>query len=82
MMPHSSSDNHLRYRSQGELDAEKESDPLPRFQNLLVSAGLLDGESDQVLRDAVDQEVESAIEYADAAPPPDPETALTGVYAP
>ena len=82
MMPHSSSDNHLRYRSQDELDAEKESDPLPRFQNLLVSAGLLDGESDQVLRDAVDQEVESASEYADAAPPPDPETALTGVYAP
>ena len=60
----------------------KESDPLPRFRDFLVSAGLLDEESDQVLRDAVDQEVESAIDYADASPSPDPETALTGVYAP
>ena len=82
MMPHSSSDDHLRYRSQEELDAEKESDPLPRFRDFLVSAGLLSEESDQVLRDAVDQEVESAIEYADGAPAPDPKTAFTGVYAP
>ena len=82
MMPHSSSDDHLRYRTQEELDAERELDPLPRFRNFLITAGLLDEESDQVLRDAVDQEVEEAISYADAAPSPDPATAFEGVYAP
>jgi len=82
MMPHSSSDDHLRYRTQKELDAERELDPLTRFRDFLITADLLDEESDQTLRDAVDQEVEAAINYADAAPSPDPATALEGVYAP
>jgi len=82
MMPHSSSDDHLRYRTQEELDAERELDPLPRFRNFLITAGLLDEESDQTLLDAVDQEVEEAISYADASPSPDPAKALEGVYAP
>ena len=82
MMPHSSSDDHLRYRTQEDLDAERELDPLPRFRDFLVSAGLLDEETDQTMREAVDQEVEEAISYADAAPSPDPATALDRVYAP
>ena len=82
MMPHSSSDDHLRYRSQEELDAERKLDPLPRFRDFLVSAGLLNEESDQTMRDAVDAEVEAAIEYADAAPSPSPDSALDRVYAP
>ena len=68
MMPHSSSDDHLRYRSQEELDAEKKLDPLPRFRDFMISAGLLNEESDQTMRDAVDAEVEEAIGLADAAP--------------
>ena len=82
MMPHSSSDDHLRYRSQEELDAEKEFDPLPRFRDFLISSAVIDEEYDQTLREAVDQEVEDAIASADAAPAPDPDTALNGVYAP
>ena len=82
MMPHSSSDDHLRYRSQEDLDEERKRDPLPRFKDFLISAGLLDEESDQTMRDSVDREVEDAIESADAAPFPDPDSALAGVYAP
>ena len=82
MMPHSSSDDHLRYRSQEELDAEKHLDPLPRFRDLLISAGIFDEESDQTLHESVNQEVEDAIASADAAQSPDPDTALNGVYAP
>ncbi len=82
MMPHSSSDDHLRYRTQEDLDAERELDPLPRFRDFLISAGLLNEESDQMIRDAVDAEVEGAIGLADAAPSPDPDSAMDGVYAP
>ena len=82
MMPHSSSDNHLRYRSQDDLNTEKQLDPLPRFHNFLISAGLLDEESSQALSESVNQEVENAIEAADAAPSPDPDSAFKGVYAP
>ena len=82
IMPHSSSDDHLRYRSQEELNAEKDLDPLPRFRDILISAGILDEESVQILRKSVNQEVEDAIASADAAQSPDPESAFTGVYAP
>ena len=82
MMPHSSSDDHLRYRSQEDLDAERKLDPLPRFRDFLISAGLLDEESGESVRDAVEQEVEEAIGFADAAPVPHPDSALEGVYAP
>ena len=82
MMPHSSSDDHSRYRFQEELDGERKLDPLPRFRDFLISAGLLDEESDQTMRDSVDREVEEAIEFADAASEPDPESVLDRVYAP
>ena len=82
MMPHSSSDDHLRYRSQEELDTERKLDPLPRFRDFLISTGLLDEESEQTMRDSVEREVEDAIESADDAPPPDPDSAFHGVYAP
>ena len=82
MMPHSSSDDHLRYRSQEELDAEKKLDPLPRFRNLLISVGLLDETSSQAISKSVNQEVESAIAAADAAPSPDPYSAFKRVYSP
>ncbi len=82
MMPHSSSDDHLRYRSQEELDAEKHLDPLPRFRDFLISANIFNEESDQILRESVNQEVDYAIASADAAQSPDPDTALNGVYAP
>ena len=82
IMPHSSSDDHLRYRSQEELDLENNSDPLPKFQDILVSSGILNEESCQTLIEAVNQEVENAITEADAAPFPDPESAFTGIYSP
>ena len=82
MMPHSSSDDHNRYRSHEELDTEKDFDPLPRFRDRLISAGILDERSNQALSEAVNQEVETAIKEADAAPFPNPDSAFTGVYAP
>ena len=81
-MPHTSDDDHLRYRSQEELDLENNSDPLPKFQDILVSCGILNEESCQTLIEAVNQEVENAITEADAAPFPDPESAFTGIYSP
>ena len=65
-----------------QLDTEKDSDPLPRFRERLISAGILDERSNQALSEAVNQEVETAIKEADAAPFPNPDSAFTGVYAP
>ncbi len=82
MMPHSSSDDHLRYRTQDDLENERRLDPLPIFRNFLIAEGILDEASDQELAESVELEVEQAIEVADLAPSASPETAFNGVYAP
>jgi 2-oxoisovalerate dehydrogenase E1 component alpha subunit len=81
MMPHSSSDDHLRYRTQEDLNNERKLDPIPLFRNFLVSEGILVETSEHEMRDLVDAEVEEAIELADAAPSAAPETAFSGVYS-
>ena len=82
LMPHSSSDDQARYRSQEELDAERLQDPLPRFRDYLLSRGFFGADQEAELREAISHEVEAAIAFADAAPAPDPRTALEGIYAP
>lgn len=82
MMPHSSSDDHLRYRTQEDLNNERKLDPIPLFRDFLVSEGILIETSEHEMRELVDAEVEEAIELADAAPSAAPETAFSGVYAP
>lgn len=82
MMPHSSSDDHIRYRSQKELDAEKNLDPIPRFRDILISSNILNEVSNQTLCESINEEVENAISEADTAPFPDPNSAFEGVYAP
>ena len=82
MMPHSSADDHYLYRSQEELDQESSRDPVPRFRDYLVSHELMGDEGDRALWDRVDAEVEDAINQAESAPFPKPESALERVYAP
>ena len=81
MMPHSSSDDHLRYRTQEDLENERKLDPIPLFRDFLITTGILDETSDQELQEFVDLEVEESIELADAAPSAAAETAFNGVYA-
>ena len=81
LMPHTSSDDQSRYRSQDELDAEKLLDPLPRFRDFLLASGVLDADQEAELRETIGHEVEEAIDYADAAPAPDPGTALERICA-
>ena len=82
MMPHSSADDHHRYRTHEELEAEKELDPLDRFRDYLMSKGFLDPEADRNIWDRADAETEEAISYAESAPLPAPESALSRLYAP
>ena len=82
MMPHSSSDDHLRYRTREELEEESGLDPLKRFRDHLLSSGLLDPEGARALWEQADAETEDAISYAESAPLPAPESALGGLYAP
>lgn len=80
LFPHSSSDNHTKYRTPEELERDQQIDPIGRMQSELESAGIL-GENDaEALRDEVRQEVDEAAEWAKKQPDPDPATATEHVY--
>ena len=81
LTPHSSDDDHFRYRSREEVAAEREREPIPRYQAYLMASGILDDEADRRIRAAVAAETEAALQEALAAPLPDPATALEHVYA-
>jgi 2-oxoisovalerate dehydrogenase E1 component alpha subunit len=77
---HSSDDQHTKYRTQEDIDAEKERDPLPRFRDELRDAGLLDEEAEERMLAESRQLVEDATDWADTQPDPDPATAQADVY--
>ena len=82
LVPHSSDDDDRSYRSREEVEEWKQKDPILRFQNYLMSEGLLNEELLHDYESRARAEVDRAQVEAEAAPPPDPEEALGSVYAP
>jgi 2-oxoisovalerate dehydrogenase E1 component len=80
LLPHSSSDDHAKYRTSEELQQDKLVDPISRMERRLVEGGILTEESIAEVRadvaKTVDDDTKWAIEQAD----PDPSTALDHVY--
>ena len=71
----------LAYRSKQEAEEWRQKrDPLDRFENRVVEAGLVDADALRRIDGEVSRELEAAIEAAEAAPLPSPEDVLTDVY--
>ena len=81
LVPHTSDDDDRRYRSREEVEEWSKKDPIPRFQAYLEEHGLLDAKTRDGLTKKAAEEVDAATDYAEKAPPPDPETALRHVFA-
>jgi 2-oxoisovalerate dehydrogenase E1 component alpha subunit len=81
LVPHTSDDDDRRYRSREEVEEWAGKDPIIRFQAYLEERGLLDAKTRDELVRTVAEEVDAATEYAENAPPPDPQTALDHVFA-
>jgi len=82
LIPHSSSDDHRKYRSPEELERERLNDPILKMENLLVKEGILTNEEIQRIYDELNVEIERAIEHAERKPYASPETVMLHVYAP
>jgi 2-oxoisovalerate dehydrogenase E1 component alpha subunit len=78
---HSSDDQQTKYRSEEDLAAGKERDPLPVFRARLRDAGVLTEEIEAGLTAEITGIVDEATEYAEAQPDPDPATASRYVFA-
>jgi len=77
---HSSDDDDRTYRDRAELEAQKRRDPLPKLTNGLQQRGLLAEADLRRLEQEVASEIDQAQAEALAAPYPQPEDALQGVF--
>lgn len=81
MTPHSSDDDDRTYRSREEMEAMKKEDPLERFQSLLLEREVLTEARIAELNEEAKQNVQAAVEFAEKAEYPEPESASHPVYA-
>jgi 2-oxoisovalerate dehydrogenase E1 component len=78
---HSLSDDERLYRSEEEIAADAQRDPIARMQLWLLRQGILDEKGINELERKVDEEVQRAADRAVAAVVPQPDTILTHVYS-
>jgi len=79
--PHTSDDDHTRYRSPKEIAAMIKRDPLPKLHDYLTNSGLLtSNKADQIEQEAVD-EVDRITESAELEPWPDANELGDRLYA-
>ena len=80
LLPHSSSDNHLKYRSAEELDQDRQVDPIMRTEIALIEAGVLSEAKVGEIKEQVHREVDEAAVWAESQVDPGAASATTHVY--
>ncbi len=68
-------------RDPQELAEWKKRDPIVMFAEKLISEKMLTEKQLQDIEQAIEKELDEAIEFAEKSPPPDPKEAITDVYA-
>ena len=78
LLPHSSSDDHRRYREEDDLAADRDRDPIVRMAAQLVQAGIVTEEDLEAMRSDISSEIDDLAKVIEAQP--DPAEATTHVY--
>lgn len=81
LLPHSSSDNQAKYRAADELARDRERDPIPLFERVLVQQRLATEAEVEAMREAIKDEVDRAADEADTHAFPDPKDAVLHVFS-
>ena len=79
--PHSSSDDHRKYRGETELQAITGRDPILQTERYLLRNGVVTDEGVASLRAELKAEVDRAAEEADRYPQPDESTVMAHIYS-
>lgn len=79
--PHSSSDDHRKYRSASELQVIPRRDPMLRLEQYVMNRGLIDEAAAARLRAEIRDEVEEAAREADSRPQPSGHDLMAHIYA-
>lgn len=65
VMMHTTADDPRRYRTDAEVEAWRQRDPLPRFQQYLLGKGVLSGNEQKEVEEEVLQDIQAAVESAE-----------------
>jgi 2-oxoisovalerate dehydrogenase E1 component len=79
--PHSSSDDHRKYRDHADLEMVNRRDPLLRTERYLLERGIVTSDQIAALRAEVKAEVDRAADEADAQPAPSTADLMAHIYA-
>jgi acetoin:2,6-dichlorophenolindophenol oxidoreductase subunit alpha len=69
------------YRGKEEVAEGRRTDPIARLERQMMERRLLDPDHAARIRDGVKAEVDDAVAHAEASPLPEPQDALTDLYA-
>ena len=81
MLGHSSSDDPTKYRSDDEVAAWAERDPIVRFERYLIERGIVEAGERAQLEGQLLAEIDAVIHEQEAAPPMALKTLVEDVYA-
>jgi len=82
LFPHSSSDSQKKYRTQEELESDKQKDPIPGFEVMLLENRIVTETELDDLQKQCKSEVDTAAEEAEVYPNPEKNTLYHFLYAP
>lgn len=80
LLPHSSSDNHLKYRTEEELIEDQTTDPITRLEHALIESNILTTAQAEALQEEIKTEIDEVARSAEQRIDPDPENAVTHVF--
>ncbi len=82
LLPHSSSDDHRKYREEKELEEDLKRDPLPRFEKFLKQHSFATDKDLTSIREEILKRIDDAVDLAEKAPMPEVGDLERFVYSP
>lgn len=81
LLPHSSSDDQRKYRTQKALDEDRKRDPLTILEDQCIRGKLISAKEIEKIRTEVTAQVDADTEWAESQEHPDGDTALDHIYS-
>ena len=74
-------DNNIGYRTEEEFQKWKQKDPIPFYEERLLTGHILDKLAVKHIEDEIQAEIQAAFDFAENSPFPKPGSAFQGMFA-
>ena len=81
LLPHSSSDDHTKYRPKKELEADKKRDPLTQFKNSCIKSKIIKEAEFQSIEDRIDEQINNDTDWAEKQNNPSPDSYSDNLFS-